>query len=332
MRQMSQKKKQRVFAKFIEPEYDRVFHLIDSSLDHDCELAQAMAQDVMELAWKQLGQLPKTDSAWPWLTQITQNEMRKYHRARGIPHQDICDAVLSAPTESTGPEQEAIADDSPEMGGPAALDRRFMETKARESPKHKRLKRILAIMTAIVFLICACVALSIAIFGQKTISGYQSILGLEKEEPEEDLLEQTSSTIDLEITDEKDIADAAEFVDNTLYMPTYLPEGFAFEKGLVSRTNDGPAVAECIFKNGDRILGIIEFLAIDKEDGRITGGSANGELIRLEDRVLYVSEGAVSGEAAIDVITEDVFCTIWGDGLTREEVIKIGKGMKLFHK
>lgn len=332
MRQMSQKKKQRVFAKFIEPEYHRVFHLIDANLGCDEELARAMTQDVMELAWKQLGQLQETDTAWPWLARIAENEIRKYRRARGITNQEPYEAVSHAPAGSTEPEQETIAHDSPEMGGPAPLDRHFMEPRAKEHPKRKRLKRIVAILTAAVFLICACVALSIVIFGQKAISGYQSILGLEKEEPQEDLLEQTSSTTDLEITDEKEIADAAEFVDNTLYMPTYLPEGFVFEQGFVSRTDDGPGTAECTFKNGDRTLGIIEFLAIDEEDGGISGGSANGELIRLEDRVLYVSKGAVSGEVAIDVITEDMFCTIWGDGLTREEGIKIGKGMELYHE
>ncbi len=83
MRQMSQKKKQRIFAKAIEPEYDRVFNFIYSRLNHGPELAQDVTQDVMELAWKQLDQLRNMDSARAWLMQITMNEIRKHYRAQG---------------------------------------------------------------------------------------------------------------------------------------------------------------------------------------------------------------------------------------------------------
>lgn len=83
MMQMNRKKKQRIFAKVIEPEYSRVFHFIYSRLNHDRELAQDVTQDVMELAWKQLDQLRNMDSARVWLMQITMNEIRKYYRAQG---------------------------------------------------------------------------------------------------------------------------------------------------------------------------------------------------------------------------------------------------------
>lgn len=79
---MNYRKKQRIFARQIMSEYERVFNFVYARVDHDRELARDITQDTMEIIWYRLEQLENRESPRAWVMQIAMNEIRKYFRAQ----------------------------------------------------------------------------------------------------------------------------------------------------------------------------------------------------------------------------------------------------------
>lgn len=232
-------------------------------------------------------------------------------------------------------QQAAVDYYARETGGPAPLDRSFMEQDIQKKSKYQHWKRISAVAAAAVLLIFACSTLSMTLLGEDVAYGdkgllhrlYKSTMGLETDQQDEELARESVAMT--EITDMDDIVDAADFLEGRLYAPTYLPEDFALEKLALKKKGDGSMSAIYTFKSKDRTLEITEQTTIDGDVSRFTA-PANSETIRLKDRVLYVPAGTASGEASVTAITEDAFCTITGTGITRDEGMKIAKGMELY--
>lgn len=232
--------------------------------------------------------------------------------------------------------QQAAADYyARETGGPAPLDRSFMEQDIQKNPKYQHWKRISAVAAAAVLLIFAGSTLSMTLLGEDVVYGdkgllhrlYKSTMGLETDKQDEELAKEGVAMT--EITDMDDIVDAADFLEGRLYAPTYLPEDFALEKLALKKKGDGSMSAIYTFKNADHTLKITEQTTIDGDVSRFTA-PANSETLRLEDRVLYVPADTASNETSVTVITEDAVCAITGTGITGDEGIKIAKGMELY--
>lgn len=215
-----------------------------------------------------------------------------------------------------------------ETGGPAPLNRDFMQRDFGEKKGALHFKRYSAIAAAVlvVFLLGTAITSDKDVaYGDKGLLHriYESVMGIgtdkQDEAPAEDYMES------LEITTMDDLDKAVDYSDGMLYVPEYLPDGYQLEKLTIEKIGDGTITAAYDFKRGKQTLQIGEMFTAGEGQVSASGG---GEMIRLKDRILYVREDSLEGRWYIDVYTEDAMILISGI-FTKEEGKQIGENLKL---
>lgn len=226
--------------------------------------------------------------------------------------------------------QAAAAYYAEEFGTPPPLDRAFME-KSKPSKSYYVRKRS-AIAAGVMIAVLSGAALN-TFFLQDPAYGEKGLLhriyqeengSLETDEQlignyaDEAVSGFTTGSMDY-------IEDAVDFADGQLYVPQYLPQGYLLDNLSLEQNYYGQIEASWRFKKGGNELLMTEMYT-DGEGEVSAGGGKNSELIRLEDRIIYVHEKKREGQT-IGVFTEDAMIQ-FGGPISREEGIKIAKGLK----
>lgn len=215
-----------------------------------------------------------------------------------------------------------------EIGDIPPLNKDFMEVDKGNVRKRVGVVRYIPIVAAIVIVfivgnIIAAVTLEEAAYGNKGLLYriYQSIRGIdtdkENEVIENEVLEEAA------INDWNDIDTAITFSEGTLYIPGYIPEGYSFEGLEMQNMSMGDFSATYTFKCGSDELTIIEIYSAKNEEVSCTG---DGELIRLNDRLIYLQDRDSEGNIYVSIYTENAIVQIMGP-ITEDEAINIAKGM-----
>ena len=140
-----------------------------------------------------------------------------------------------------------------------------------------------------------------------------------EEETEESDVEETVTVLD-----EKDIDSAKEFFPG-LYVPTYIPDGYEFEKLEIQKYYSGDSQCDYVYCKGKDKLNLLLYYTVDSE--RSHQWQEDGQLIELQDRKIFVSEDSVSNASWVSVYTEMCTMDISG-GVKQDDLITIAKGMK----
>lgn len=140
-----------------------------------------------------------------------------------------------------------------------------------------------------------------------------------EEETEESDVEETVTVLD-----EKDIDSAKEFLPG-LYVPTYIPEGYEFEKLEIQKYYSGDFHGKYLYKSNNDTITILLYYSSDLEVSYQLPDEGN--LIELSDRTILVSEDDVDKESIVFVCTETCSMDIMSDEET-QVLIKIAKNMQ----
>ena len=139
-----------------------------------------------------------------------------------------------------------------------------------------------------------------------------------EEKTEESDVEETVTVLD-----EKDIDSAKEFLPG-LYVPTYIPEGYEFEKLKIERYKSGDYWASYYYTNGKQ--NIILLLGYTISSKRTYEAQGDGALIKLNDRKIFSTSDNLTEEQCVTVYTESCNIEISGQ-LSQNELVKIGECM-----
>lgn len=208
----------------------------------------------------------------------------------------------------------------------AAREKSFISPKEEKKRRFSRFAKVAAVL--IIFLLCTNIIMlgrdSSESYGDKGILHrlYQGVTGLftdSEEETEESDVEETVTVLD-----EKDIDSAKEFLPG-LYVPTYIPEGYEFEKLEIQKYYSGDFQCNYKYKNEKESIKLLLYYFADKDF--TYQWSEEGELITLQDRKILVSEDSVNNDVVVSVYTE--MCNIEIVGYNNKiELISIAKGMR----
>ena len=208
----------------------------------------------------------------------------------------------------------------------AAREESFISPKEEKKRRFSRFAKVAAVL--IIFLLCTNIIMlgrdSTESYGDKGILHrlYQGVTGLftdSEEETEESDVEETVTVLD-----EKDIDSAKEFLPG-LYVPTYIPDGYEFEKLEIQKYYSGDFQCNYKYKNEKESIKLLLYYFADKDF--TYQWSEEGELITLQDRKILVSEDSVNNDVVVSVYTE--MCNIEIVGYNNKiELISIAKGMR----
>lgn len=208
----------------------------------------------------------------------------------------------------------------------AAREESFISPKEEKKRRFSRFAKVAAVL--IIFLLCTNIIMlgrdSTESYGDKGILHrlYQGVTGLftdSEEETEESDVEETVTVLD-----EKDIDSAKEFLPG-LYVPTYIPDGYEFEKLEIQKYYAGDSQCDYVYCKGKDKLKLLLYYTVDSE--RSHQWQEDGQLIELQDRKIFVSEDSVSNASWVSVYTEMCTMDISG-GVKQDDLITIAKGMK----
>lgn len=208
----------------------------------------------------------------------------------------------------------------------AAREKSFISPKEEKKRRFSRFAKVAAVL--IIFLLCTNIIMlgrdSSESYGDKGILHrlYQGVTGLftdSEEKTEESDVEETVTVLD-----EKDIDSAKEFLPG-LYVPTYIPDGYEFEKLEIQKYYSGDFQCNYKYKNEKESIKLLLYYFADKDF--TYQWSEEGELITLQDRKILVSEDSVNNDVVVSVYTE--MCNIEIVGYNNKiELISIAKGMR----
>lgn len=208
----------------------------------------------------------------------------------------------------------------------AAREESFISPKEEKKRRFSRFAKVAAVL--IIFLLCTNIIMlgrdSTESYGDKGILHrlYQGVTGLftdSEEETEESDVEETVTVLD-----EKDIDGAKEFLPG-LYVPTYIPEGYEFEKLEIQKYYSGDFHGKYLYKSNNDTITILLYYSSDLEVSYQLPDEGN--LIELSDRTILVSEDDVDKESIVFVCTETCSMDIMSDEET-QVLIKIAKNMQ----
>lgn len=233
-------------------------------------------------------------------------ELEKAYLKREIPEEEIPEFDLSFMDEEPKPEP---------LPEPVVRKHRF-----------SRFAKVAAVV--IVFLLCTNIFLlgknSSESYGDKGILHrlYQGVTGLFTDSEEE--TEASDVEEALTVLEEKDLDNAKEFLPE-LYIPTYMPEGYEFEKLEIKKYYSGDVQGDYLYFNGTRKIEVLLYYSSNKD---ITYQfPEEGTIVELDDRKIMISSDDVEGKSAILVCTEICSMDIMGDE-SAKELIEIGKRME----
>ncbi len=244
-------------------------------------------------------------------------ELEKAYLKREVPEEDVPEFDLS------------FLDEEPELDAeePDAVREEVSVSPAKTGKRRfSRFTKVAAVV--IIFLLCTNIFLlgkdSSESYGDKGILHrlYQGVTGLFTDSEEE--TEASDVEEALTVQEEKDLANAKEFLPE-LYVPTYMPEGYEFEKLTIEKYYSGDRQATYSYKSGDNKIEILLYYLKNNSIGY--QWQEEGQLIELEDRKILVSEDTVSDIPWISVYTE--LCNMDISGSKDEsELIAVAKGMQ----
>lgn len=215
------------------------------------------------------------------------------------------------------------------------FDLSFMDEEPKPEPvpepvvrKHRfsRFAKVAAVV--IVFLLCTNIFLmgknSSESYGDKGILHrlYQGVTGLFTDSEEE--TEASDVEEALTVLDEKDLDNAKEFLPE-LYVPTYMAEGYEFEKLTIEKYYSGDCQASYLYQKGSDTLEVLIYYLSDSE--QVHQWQEEGSLINLQDRKIFISEDSLLDNPQVSVYTEICSMDISG-GESSEELVLVAKGMQ----
>lgn len=244
-------------------------------------------------------------------------ELEKAYLKREVPKEDVPEFDFS------------FLDEEPELDAeePDAVREEVSVSPAKTGKRRfSRFTKVAAVV--IILLLCTNIFLlgkdSSDSYGDKGILHrlYQGVTGLFTDSEEE--TEASDVEEALTVQEEKDLANAKEFLPE-LYVPTYMPEGYEFEKLTIKKFYSGDRQADYLYKKDSKELEILLYYASDSEVSYQL--PEKGQLIELADRKILVSTDETVDKSVVFVCTEICNIDIMGD----EDVqilIEIGKGMQ----
>lgn len=210
------------------------------------------------------------------------------------------------------------------------IDLSFLSEEKRQKKSNKRLFRISAVAAiVIVALLGTNIVLLSAdnmdAYGDKGILHrlYEGISGIFTDE--DDSIE-TDVTDVFEVTKVKDLDKAKEFFEG-LYIPKYIPEGYKLSNLIIEKYNSGDTVCIYSYINENEQCLEISCMHCVFDDANY-GYQGDGEIIELDDRILYMEWDDVQKEYYLTVYTEAATMNIWVEGYdNKEDIIAIGSNM-----
>ena len=124
---------------------------------------------------------------------------------------------------------------------------------------------------------------------------------------------------------EKELKKAKEFLPG-LYVPTYIPEGYEFEKLEIQKYYSGDFHGKYLYKSNNDTITILLYYSGDLEVSYQL--PENVQLIELGDRKIIVFEDEVESRNWVSVYMEDCTVDITGK-CSVEDLIMIGKKLNM---
>lgn len=235
-------------------------------------------------------------------------ELEKAYLKKELPEEEIPEFDLSFIDEEPKPEP---------VPEPVVRKHRF-----------SRFAKVAAVV--IVFLLCTNIFLlgknSSESYGDKGILHrlYQGVTGLFTDSEEETEASDVEEFMDFDTLGEKELKKAKEFLPG-LYVPTYMPEGYEFEKLTIEKFVDNDYQARFTYNFESKNINILMYYFSDKEF--TYQWPEDGDLIDLGDRKILVSKDSLDENPIIAVYTEICNMDISGES-NSDELIAIAKGME----
>ena len=210
----------------------------------------------------------------------------------------------------------------------AAREESFISPKEEKKRRFSRFAKVAAVL--IIFLLCTNIIMlgrdSSESYGDKGILHrlYQGVTGLFTDSEEETEESDVEEFMTFDHLGEKELKKAKEFLPG-LYVPTYIPEGYEFEKLEIQKYYSGDSQCDYVYCKGKDKLNLLLYYTVDSE--RSHQWQEDGQLIELQDRKIFVSEDSVSNASWVSVYTEMCTMDISG-GVKQDDLITIAKGMK----
>ena len=216
--------------------------------------------------------------------------------------------------------------DAPTEENDAAREEVFVPAKTEKKRRFSRFTKVAAVV--IIFLLCTNIFLlgknSSESYGDKGILHrlYQGVTGLftDSEEQTEDSDVEEAVTV----LDEKELESAKEFLPG-LYVPTYMPEGYNFEKLTLKKYYSGDYQANYWYINGNERIKILLYYSSNLDISYQV--PEEGKLIELEDRRILVFQDDIENKNIVTVYTEACSMDIKGE-VSVEDLVEIGKNMR----
>ncbi len=244
-------------------------------------------------------------------------ELEKAYLKREVPEEDVPEFDLSFLDEE--PELDAEEPD-------AAREEVSVSPAKTGKRRFSRFTKVAAVV--IIFLLCTNIFLlgkdSSESYGDKGILHrlYQGVTGLFTDSEEE--TEASDVEEALTVQEEKDLANAKEFLPE-LYVPTYMPEGYEFEKLTIEKYYSGDSQVVYIYKDGENAIKIFQYYSSDSDISYQL--PENGEFIEFDDRKIVTFEDNVTDGSLVCVYTENCNMDIKGK-IASQDLIEIGKQLK----
>ena len=209
----------------------------------------------------------------------------------------------------------------------AAREESFISPKEEKKRRFSRFAKVAAVL--IIFLLCTNIIMlgrdSSESYGDKGILHrlYQGVTGLFTDSEEETEESDVEEFMTFDRLGEKELKKAKEFLPG-LYVPTYIPDGYEFEKLEIERYKSGDYWASYYYTNGKQ--NIILLLGYTISSKRTYEAQGDGALIKLNDRKIFSTSDNLTEEQCVTVYTESCNIEISGQ-LSQNELVKIGECM-----
>lgn len=241
-------------------------------------------------------------------------ELEKAYLKREVPKEDVPEFDFS------------FLDEEPELDAeePDAVREEVSVSPAKTGKRRfSRFTKVAAVV--IILLLCTNIFLlgkdSSESYGDKGILHrlYQGVTGLFTDSEEQ--TEASDVEEALTVQEEKDLANAKEFLPE-LYVPTYMPEGYEFEKLTIKKFYSGDRQVNYWYTYGDKKITILLYYSSNQD---ITYQvPEEGVLVELDDRKIVMLEDELEDENWIAVYTEDCNIDITGKE-KQSDLLQIGK-------
>lgn len=211
----------------------------------------------------------------------------------------------------------------------AAREESFISPKEEKKRRFSRFAKVAAVL--IIFLLCTNIIMlgrdSSESYGDKGILHrlYQGVTGLFTDSEEKTEESDVEEFMTFDHLGEKELKKAKEVLPG-LYVPTYIPEGYEFEKLEIQKYYSGDFHGKYLYKSNNDTITILLYYSGDLEVSYQL--PENGQLIELGDRKIIVFEDEVESRNWVSVYMED--CTVDITGKCNvEDLIMIGKKLNM---